>query len=835
MSEKKKKKSVKKTTEETIPVLLKPETTPEQAHEEMTGTTFLQRRIWEQMKLDDNFYTGPVNIRKSEGKYTTVDMPHYKNVWQEEYIDGVPQKFEAIEINFTTIEGNQIYLDKGSKKGKPYTQLRWDIVPPCYKPDAKYKLPGSNGTRPFFPQYLKQFYETGMHYDDLVLTEGAFKADVATKHKLLSVGLTSITHSADAKETDFLHQDILKVIDQNGIMRIIILWDGDCREISRKHLEKNEDLNTRPYTFYNQARKIKERIRNAGYNTEVWFCCINTKAIEGNPKGIDDLLLNIPKPSQAVDDLLARTEGETEYFHKFNISVDISRMTKFFNQESVDTFYNYHRFLLKDAPFTFDGTRYQYDEADGRCKILFTKELKEYMRVHDKYYRIYTKPNVDGDMEQYVDQIEKGTLLDDFGKDAVRHITKYKSFITIPDHFNHKPVVDNCYNRYYPFAWTGKLEECDPKEFEQNSTTFKYIRHIFGANEDTDMKDHIAIFLDYFKLLYERPQEKLPALCLVSTEKNTGKSTMLRWMRKIFTNNMIVVGNSQLHDNFNGTWSAKLLVCIDEALIEKISTLEMIKSQMTERKIVVRRMQKEGVAEDFFAKFMLTSNNIHSFIFADKYEDRFWVRYVSEAIGGEDVHFEDKLAKEIPQFLWYIQNRQMTYKKCGRFWFPKADYRTSAFDKVVEASRSTTEKNLQESLEIEFQKYPEADHLYFTKKDLAQMILENVGEKEQLSRIRQALLRLGYPDMPNSIGYKKWKIEVYGNQMTTTTEDARGRCFKFLRDNLFGAAKEKDKKEPKQLELTPVKSVIQNQTDDWQNLKFEGKESKSIFKKKKED
>lgn len=786
MAEKKKKKPEKAEVETT------PETEPTAIAE---NTTFLQQRVHGLMKLTPDHYTGAVTIRKSEGKYTTTNLPHYQNIWVEEYVNGVPQKFEAIEINFTTIDGNQIYLEKGSKKGKPYTQLRWAVIPPHLPQDSKYRLPSANGTRPFFPQFLKQFYETGMQYDDLVITEGAFKADVATAHRLFTAGLTSITHSADAKEHDLLHEDILKIIDRNGIKRIIILWDGDCREISRKHLEKGEDLNTRPYTFYNQARKIKERIRNGGYNIEVWFACINTRNIEGNPKGIDDLLLSMQKPAKAVDDLLARAEGETEYFHKINISVDIARLTKFFNQEGVDTFYNYHRLQLKDAPFTFDGTRYQYDEADGRCKILFTRELKEYMRVHDKYYRIFTKPNVDGDLEQFVDQIEKGTLLDDFGKEAVRHITKYKSFITIPDHFNHKPVVDNCYNRYYPFAWTNKIEECNPQEFEATSTTFKYIRHVFGANEDTDMKDHIQIFLDYFKILYEQPQQKLPALCLVSTEKNTGKSTMLRWMRKIFTNNMIVVGNSQLHDNFNGTWSAKLLVCIDEALIEKISTLEMIKSQMTERKIVVRRMQKEGVAEDFFAKFMLTSNNIHSFIFADKHEDRFWVRYVPNYSGDEDVNFEDKLVAEIPQFLWYIQNRQMHYKKTARFWFPKADYRTSALDKVVEASRSTTEKNLQESLELEFAKFPEAQYLYLTKKDIAEMIFVNVGEKEQLSRIRQALLRLGYPDMPNSIGYNKWYLESFGNEMVAQTKEARGRCFKFMRDNLFAPAKDKVKKE----------------------------------------
>lgn len=785
------------------------------AETEQKAVTFLQRRVNQLMKLEEDYYTGSITVRKKEGEYISVNMPHYKNVFVEQYIDGVPKKFEAIEINFTSIEGNQIYLEKGKQKGKPYTQLRWDIIPPNLPEDSKYKLPSGNGTKPFFPQYLKQFYDSGMHYDDLILTEGIFKADVATNHGIFTTGLTSITHSGDAKDPDALHDDILKIIDRNGIRRIIVLWDADCREISNKHLEKGEDINTRPYTFYNQVRKIKDRLRNAGYNIEIWFACINKN--NTSHKGIDDLLLNIDSPREVKDDLLSHAEGETRFFFKFNISVDIARITKFFNQGSIEDFYNYHRVKIKDAPFTYLGTKYQYDNAENKCKVLYTKELKEYMRVHDTYYRIFTKPNVDGDKEQYIEAIKKECLIDDFGAEAVTHITKFKSFISIPDHFNHKPIIDNCYNRYYPFTWHDKLEETDIKTFEETSTTFRYIKHVFGANENCDMADHVSIFLDYFKLLYEKPQEKLPALCLVSTEKDTGKSTMLRWMRKIFSNNMIVVGNSQLHDSFNGTWSSKLLVCIDEALIEKVSTLEMIKSQMTERKIVVRRMQKEGVAEDFFAKFILTSNNIHSFIFADKYEDRFWIRYVPSYAGDPDVNFEDNLYKEIPQFLWYIQQRTMAYEKSSRFWFPKLSYKTSALDKVVEASRSNTEKNLQESLEIEFNKFPEADYLYFTKKELLELILTNLGEKDQMNRLRQALLRLGYPDMPNSITYKKWYGDLINGEFMTDVKVAKGRAFKFKRDNIFAPAKDKQKEE-KQPEVKQLKIEDSTDKNDWQNL-----------------
>lgn len=734
-------------------------------------------------------------------------MPHYRCVWQDVLIDGVPQKFEAIEINYTDIEGNQIYLEKGNKKGAPYTQLRWDIVPPKFDADAKYMLPGGNGTRPFFPQLLKQFYESGMHYDHLVITEGAFKADVATKYKMFTAGLTSITHSADYRDADALHSDILKIIERNGIQRITVLWDGDCREISTKQHEQGKDLNTRPKTFFNQAVKIRQRLRDAGLSTEVYFAHILSNKLPNSPKGIDDLLLSFSPPVSGGDaegrggnpfevseDLFSKHEGDTNYFHKINISVESTKLKHYFNQDSVDEFYNYHRVKLKDAPFVYDGTTYQYDTKEGRCHILFKREAKDYMRIGDKYYRALEKMNAYGDYEKYIEQWDKAAIAEDYGKDIFRHLTKYKGFVTIPDHFNHKPVIDNCYNKYYPFSW--QPEECDMQEFEKNSTTFRYLRHVFGANEDTGMQDHIQMFLDYFKLLYEKPMEKLPALCLVSTESNTGKSTMFRWLRKIFTNNMIVIGNSNLHDQFNATWSSKLLVGIDEALIEKQAVLEMIKSLMTEQKIVVRRMQKEGAAEDCFMKFILNTNNIHTFIYATKYEDRFWIRYVPPYT-ETDVEFEKKLADEIPQFLYYTQRRMLHYTKShGRFWFPKKDYDTTALQKVVEASRSSSEKNLQEALEQEFEKFPEVNYLYFTKKDLQEVIRNNVGELEQMWKLRKALLSLGYPDMPNSISYTKYtKVFAPDGSFYSRQEEEKGRAFKFFRNDLFAPAKEKNKKE----------------------------------------
>ena len=47
--------------------------------------------------------------------------------------------------------------------------------------------------------------------------------------------------------------------------------------------------------------------------------------------------------------------------------------------------------------------------------------------------------------------------------------------------------------------------------------------HIFG--------DQYELGLDYLQILYTMPQQKLPILLLVSEERNTGKSTILNFLR----------------------------------------------------------------------------------------------------------------------------------------------------------------------------------------------------------------------------------------------------------------------------------------------------------------
>jgi len=47
------------------------------------------------------------------------------------------------------------------------------------------------------------------------------------------------------------------------------------------------------------------------------------------------------------------------------------------------------------------------------------------------------------------------------------------------------------------------------------------VKHIFG--------DQIELGLDYLQLLYQKPVQILPIVCLVSKERSTGKTTFPKW------------------------------------------------------------------------------------------------------------------------------------------------------------------------------------------------------------------------------------------------------------------------------------------------------------------
>jgi hypothetical protein len=204
--------------------------------------------------------------------------------------------------------------------------------------------------------------------------------------------------------------------------------------------------------------------------------------------------------------------------------------------------------------------------------------------------------------------------------------------------------------------------------------TLEFLRYIFG--------EQLEIGLDYLQLLYLKPLTKLPIILLVSNERNTGKTTFLNFLKAIFAGNMTFNTNEDFHSQFNSDWAHKLIVGVDEALLDRREDSERIKNLSTALSYKAEAKGKDRQEVEFFAKFVLCSNNENCPIIVEKGETRYWVRKI-HPIEKKDTEMLDNLKREISQFLYLLSNRKLSTKKESRMWFRHDLLVTDALRRII--------------------------------------------------------------------------------------------------------------------------------------------------------
>ncbi|MCD7916369.1 MAG: DUF5906 domain-containing protein [Tannerellaceae bacterium] len=276
---------------------------------------------------------------------------------------------------------------------------------------------------------------------------------------------------------------------------------------------------------------------------------------------------------------------------------------------------------------------------------------KEFIRVGTTLYKIVQRPLISGDYVEEKITWSYETLRQDYGKNNLPEIEKYDGFCMIPNHINYKQVHGTYLNQYKPIHHI-------PSEGE-----FPYIRlfleHIFD--------EQLELGLDYLQILYLYPTQMLPILLLVSNKRGTGKTTFLRFLKMIFGKNATFNTNEDFRSQFNADWASRLLVLVDELLLNKIEDTEKIKNLSTAGDYKVEAKNKDRREIEFFAKFVLCSNNEKNPITIPKEEIRFWVRKI-KPITKDNTSLRDQMEKEIPHFLYFLHHRKLSTQKypgCG--------------------------------------------------------------------------------------------------------------------------------------------------------------------------
>lgn len=366
---------------------------------------------------------------------------------------------------------------------------------------------------------------------------------------------------------------------------------------------------------------------------------------------------------------------------------------------------------------------------------------EEYIRVGTSLYKLAHQPLANGTTVLRRIPWSFGTIRQDYGKSHTPPIKKYDGFCTVPSHTDYHKEIDGFYNLYEPITHV-------PVEGEFPDI-IKLMRHIFG--------EQFELGLDYMQLLYRQPTQKLPILLLVSEERNTGKTTFLNFLKAVFQDNTTFNTNEDFCSQFNADWAGKLLIVVDEVLLCRREDSERLKNLSTAQTYKVEAKGKDRQEVNFFAKFVLCSNNELFPVIIDMEETRYWVRKVMR-LDSDDTNFLQKLKEQIPAFLYYLQHRPLSTTKESRMWFNPALIRTEALERIMQSNRNHTEIDIVELLRT-IMESQNVDKISFIPQDLLPLLSLN-GVKVELWHIRKVVKELWrLKPAPNALSYTTYQYD----------------------------------------------------------------------------
>lgn len=670
--------------------------------------------------------------------------------------------------------------------------------------DNKYKFPSLKAWNekmpketisppPYIPIELVEAYEKGERFETLYLTEGAVKAEYASrKHKIKVVGLGSITHHTD-KSTKGLHPDVIEIIEKCDVQKVVILWDGDCLNISKTALLRREELTKRPGGFYGTAKAIRNLIDKIKFKKtrekpRVIFMHPRSNQLPEYPKGLDDVLMAAEKADKIQLVLHGLKPGtKSPFFYKKDITNNLPGLLSYFGLKDFQVFYNMHREQIGETEFIFHGATCRWSNSKDEVEMTKPAWAKTLHYIGDEFFEDILTPKAGGNTERKLEKRSRSTLTDRFGKDFQEQIKYYHGFVNIPSHFEYEQIIDlkgkEFYNRYFPFGWVAKKGNW--KHIEQ------LMKHIFGTHKvkcehpsDETEYENWVLGLDYVQMLLLNPTLKLPVIVLYSEENNTGKSTFGHLLSDMFSDNVVTLGNSDFTSDFNEPYASALVAVCEETLLERRKDSERVKALSTNPRILVNPKGVRQFAIDFFCKFIFMSNN-KRMIHLTKHDERYWILKVPQ-LTTDDPDFRAKMKAEIPAFIHYLKHRELATPRLGRMHFHNSLLKTEAFYQTVEVNEPSLATDLREEIRDVFMQNPDLNELRMPLKNIKEEFNITGNTNKRIGEILEDYLNVCLDKNPNTGqtkivrgDYTLWKMQ-HGKLEQVTTH-WRGRPYVFNR------------------------------------------------------
>ena len=747
-----------------------------------------------------------------------------------------------IDITYWNLDAELIMYDTDAKTPQPRVYKVKRLKNP--QGDMKYRMPSGQGQFPWFHPALVKKYKDGEKIEKLYLTEGVFKAWMAVESGIDTVGLSSITHYAGSDK--MLHRDIRRIIERCQVDIVVILWDGDCLNVSAKGLVVREEATKRPFGFFNAARTIRKLVKEMPFEKSreapaVYFMYVKSESFPDKPKGLDDLLISaeeqdakrvVPaadsgetiapsKKSAVVRDCLSvATKGP--YFWKMDISNTTDRLKAHFGLENVEVFYKMHSEWIAEKEFLFQGDLYYYNETRGKLEVIAPGWAKNLRWIGDEFFIEQLEPTGNSD-RRVLRKYTRETLKDLYGKDFIKYLKHFSGFCNLPSHLNYEQVVEReghqYYNRYFRFPHVAEKGEY--------GLIMDFFKHIFSTKDIPHPTNGTKIpayelGLDYIQIMLTNPIQVLPVICLYSPENNTGKSTLGKLIQYLFGDNVIQIGNSDLTSDFNETYSDKLLAICEETLLERKRDVERIKALSTSDKILVNPKGQRQFTIDFFCKFWFFSNN-RRMIYVTRHDERFWIIKVSKS-KVDNPNLLDQMKAQVPAFISFLQNRALATQKESRMWFHPALIKTETFEEVVTVNEPSDATELREGIEEMFLQLELQGELVpkieMTLKEIKDEFFSQKASTRWLQEVIQDYLQVDLKrnDEGDAVfergAYKKVQWDDLTGEFTVKEVKWRGRPYVFERDRFISS-----KVQVRVGDKTDPESLPQPEPN---NLSFEG-------------
>lgn len=350
--------------------------------------------------------------------------------------------------------------------------------------------------------------------------------------------------------------------------------------------------------------------------------------------------------------------------------------------------------------------RTNYREAISQIEFKKLNHDIPYIRVGTDYFKLITKKDRYGVERKVMKAWKKEEIKQDDGKNILNFVHRFNDFCIEPDNMNHQVSYNQCYNLYAEFSHTPYDGVVKPKDIP---VSLDLMSHIFGEQYEFGMK--------YLKVLFEHPRQALPVLCLVSTERQTGKTTFLNWISMIFGDNYTQINPEDLSSQFNSSYATKNIIAIDETVVEKSHAVEKLKSLATAKTISVNQKHVANYMLPFFGKIIICTNKEKDFMRIDEEEIRFWIRKIN-SISKINTKIEDQLRDEIPYFLKYINQLPTIDTSKSRMIFTAEEISNKHLDGVKKESWSGLRKDLHLLISDYFARNEGADEFYATPTDI---------------------------------------------------------------------------------------------------------------------